>query len=170
MNQSLTKNDILRLIKQRDKSIVFRKPKKSSKSSPVWEHFCIIVVNDIEQGFVCCDHCKELLVYRQRDGTTSMAKHKRSCHASLTSSSSCSDGQLSVTQYFTSSKSSNVPKGIKDKIKLACTEFTALDCRAFELVTGEGFLKMAQSIFDAGRYFSHLSNINVKELIPSPIT
>ncbi|CAF1440028.1 unnamed protein product [Rotaria sordida] len=163
MNQSLTKNDILRLIKQRDKSIVFRKPKKSSKSSPVWEHFCIIVVNDIEQGFVCCDHCKELLVYRQRDGTTSMAKHKRSCHASLTSSSSCSDGQLSVTQYFTSSKSSNVPKGIKDKIKLACTEFTALDCRAFELVTGEGFLKMAQSIFDAGRYFSHLSNINVKD-------
>ncbi|CAF4085749.1 unnamed protein product [Rotaria sordida] len=170
MNQSLTKNDILRLIKQRDKSIVFRKPKKSSKSSPVWEHFCIIVVNDIEQGFVCCDHCKELLVYRQRDGTTSMAKHKRSCHASLTSSSSCSDGQLTVTEYFISSKSSNVPKRIKDKIKLACTEFTALDCRAFELVTGEGFLKMAQSIFDAGRYFSHLSNINVKKLIPSPIT
>ncbi|CAF5078998.1 unnamed protein product, partial [Rotaria sp. Silwood1] len=29
---------------------------------------------------------------------------------------------------------------------------------------------MAQSIFDAGRCFSHLSNINVKELIPSPIT
>jgi hypothetical protein len=53
---------------------------------------------------------------------------------------------------------------------MACTEFTALDCRAFELVSGEGFLKMAQSIFDAGRYFNNLSNIDVKQLIPSPIT
>ncbi|CAF5078985.1 unnamed protein product [Rotaria sp. Silwood1] len=113
MNQSLTKNDILILIKQRDKSIAFRKPKKSSKSSSVWKHFFIIVVNDIEQ---------------------------------------------------------DVPKRIKDKIKLACTEFTAVDCLAFELVTGEGFFKMAQSIFDAGRCFNHLSNVDVKELIPSPIT
>ncbi|CAF4940274.1 unnamed protein product [Rotaria sp. Silwood1] len=157
MNPSLTKNDILRLIKQRDKSIVFRKPKKSSKSSPVWEHFCIIVVNDIEQAFVCCDHCKELLVYRQRDGTTSMTKHKRSCHASLTSSSSCSDGQLTVIEYFTSSKSPNVSKTIKDKIKLACTEFTALDCRPFELVTGEGFLKKAQSLSYCGLALRHVT-------------
>ncbi|CAF3827344.1 unnamed protein product [Rotaria sp. Silwood1] len=29
---------------------------------------------------------------------------------------------------------------------------------------------MAQSIFDAGRCFNHLSNVDVKELIPSPIT
>ncbi|CAF2097295.1 unnamed protein product [Rotaria magnacalcarata] len=42
--------------------------------------------------------------------------------------------------------------------------------RAFETVTGVGFLKMVQSIFDAGRYFSRTSNVSVKEIIPSPIT
>ncbi|CAF2144994.1 unnamed protein product [Rotaria magnacalcarata] len=61
-------------------------------------------------------------------------------------------------------------KELKEKVKLACTEFTALDCRAFELVSGEGFLKMAQTIFDAGRCFRHLAQVNVNELIPSPIT
>ncbi|CAF4746007.1 unnamed protein product, partial [Rotaria magnacalcarata] len=51
-----------------------------------------------------------------------------------------------------------------------CTEFVALDSRAFELVSGDGFFKMAQSVFDAGKYFNASSNIGVKELIPSPIT
>ncbi|CAF4733709.1 unnamed protein product, partial [Rotaria sp. Silwood2] len=99
-----------------------------------------------------------------------MAKHKRACHSSLTNSSDGSHSQLKVTDYYRSSNNSNVPKRIKEKIKMACTEFTALVCRAFELVTGEGFLKMAQSIFDAGRCFNHLAQVNVSELIPSPIT
>ncbi|CAF4131697.1 unnamed protein product [Rotaria sordida] len=170
MNQLLKKNDIVNLIKQHDKSIVFRKPKKSLKSSPVWKHFSVVVVNNIEQEFVCCDNCKDLLVYQQRDGTTSMTKHKRACHDSITISSSCSNNQLKVTEYYTSSKSSDIPKRIKEKIRMACTEFTALDCRAFELVTGEGFLKMAQNIFDADRCFNHLSNVKINQLIPSPIT
>ncbi|CAF1920351.1 unnamed protein product [Rotaria magnacalcarata] len=42
--------------------------------------------------------------------------------------------------------------------------------RAFEMVTGVGLLKMVQSIFDAGRYFSRTSHVSVKEIIPSPIT
>ncbi|CAF1102525.1 unnamed protein product [Rotaria magnacalcarata] len=154
MNQLLKKNDIVALMKQHDESIALRKPKKSQKSSEVWEYFWIIVVN----------------VYRQRVGTTLMAKHKRACYGSSTTSNDCLDNQLKVTEYYASSKCSEIPKRIKEKVKLACTEFTALDCRAFQLVSGEGFLKMAQTIFDAGRCFSHLAQVNVNELIPSPIT
>ncbi|CAF1369864.1 unnamed protein product [Adineta steineri] len=53
---------------------------------------------------------------------------------------------------------------------MGCTELTASDCRAFKLVSDEGFFKMTQSIFDAGRYFNNLSNTNINQLIPTPIT
>jgi hypothetical protein len=53
---------------------------------------------------------------------------------------------------------------------MACTEFTALGSRAFELVAGDGFLKLAQCIFDADKNFNISSNVNVEQLIPSPIT
>ncbi|CAF4298297.1 unnamed protein product, partial [Rotaria magnacalcarata] len=130
----------------------------------------IIVINGVEQQFVSCDRCKKLLIYRQRDGTTSMAKHKRACYGSLTTSNGCVDNQSNVTEYYASSKCSEIPKRIKEKVKLTCTEFTALDCRAFELVPGEDFLKIVHTISDAGRCFSHLARVNVNELIPSPIT
>ncbi|CAF5218289.1 unnamed protein product [Rotaria magnacalcarata] len=78
--------------------------------------------------------------------------------------------QTQVTEYYSSKKSHSVPKIIREKVKIACTEFTALDSRAFEMVTGVGLLKMVQSIFDAGRYFSRTSHVSVKEIIPSPIT
>ncbi|CAF4814197.1 unnamed protein product, partial [Rotaria socialis] len=93
-------------------------------------------------------------------------------HASDTDNTSAKDlvKQTQVTEYYSSKKSHSVPKIIREKVKIACTEFTALDSRAFETVAGDGFLKMIQSIFDAGRYFSPTSNVSVKDIIPSPIT
>ncbi|CAF3415914.1 unnamed protein product [Rotaria socialis] len=46
--------------------------------------------------------------------------------------------QTKVTEYYASSQTLTIPKKIKEKVKIACTEFTALDCRAFEVVSGEG--------------------------------
>ncbi|CAF4769157.1 unnamed protein product, partial [Rotaria socialis] len=40
-----------------------------------------------------------------------------------------------------------IPKKIKEKVKIACTEFTALDCRAFEVVSGEGFYEIGTIYF-----------------------
>ncbi|CAF3751948.1 unnamed protein product, partial [Rotaria magnacalcarata] len=111
-----------------------------------------------------------------RDGTASLAKHKRPCqttdHASDTDNTSVKHlvKQTQVAEYYSSKKSHSVPKTIREKVKIACTEFTALDSRAFETVTGVEFLKMVLSIFDAGRCFSPTSNVSVKEIIPSPIT
>lgn len=64
----------------------------------------------------------------------------------------------------------SIPWRIQGKIKLACTKLTSLDCRTFELVNDEGFLRMAQSILEAERYFTQSSQVNINELIPSPIT
>ncbi|CAF5222192.1 unnamed protein product, partial [Rotaria magnacalcarata] len=125
---------------------------------------------------VCCKKCKQLLAYRSRDDTASLAKHKRSCqttdHASDTDNTSVKHlvKQTQVAEYYSSKKSHSVPKKIREKVKIACTEFTALDSRAFETVAGVEFLKMVLSIFDAGRCFSPTSNVSVKEIIPSPIT
>jgi len=170
MNLLLNKNQIADMIKNHDKSIKFHKPKKSLKSSAVWESFSIVVVNDVQQEIACCDECKMLLIYRQKDGTNSLAKHKRSCQCGEINSTTSSINQTKVTEFYSSSKTYNIPKKIKEKVKMACTEFIALDSRAFELVSGEGFLQMAQSIFDAGKQFNPTSCVNVKEFIPSPIT
>lgn len=170
MSQLLNKNEVTRLIKQNDKSVVFRKRKKNDKSSPMWDYFTVIVVNDIEQQLVCCDNCQELLVYRVHDGTKSMLKHHRSCHGQTSRPQKYSNTSVKLTEYFTSSNNSNVPRRISEKVKMACTEFVAIDCRPFELVDGEGFLKVVQSIFDAGRYFGLTSNINIKDLVPSSVT
>ncbi|CAF3277308.1 unnamed protein product [Rotaria socialis] len=147
MNVLLKKNEIIDLIKQQDESVIFQKPKQTSKSSSVWEHFSLIVVNKIKQEMIICDNCKDLLTYRQKDGTTSMAKHFRSCHSDAANARSCLNKQTKVTEYYASSQTLTIPKKIKEKVKIACTEFTALDCRAFEVVSGEGFYEIGTIYF-----------------------
>jgi DNA-directed RNA polymerase subunit M/transcription elongation factor TFIIS len=81
---------------------------------------------------VSCDKCKHLLVYRQKDGTASLAKNQRSCqHDEITSSTDLSN-QTKVTEYYSSLRSHNISKNIKEKVKMACTEFAVLDSRSFE--------------------------------------
>ncbi|CAF4962143.1 unnamed protein product [Rotaria socialis] len=80
----------------------------------------------------------------------------------------CLKKQTKVTEYYASSQALTIPKKIKEKVKIACTEFTALDCRAFEVVSGEGFKKLTQSIFDAGRHTRNSSSFNITHLILSP--
>ncbi|CAF5179669.1 unnamed protein product [Rotaria magnacalcarata] len=92
---------------------------------------------------VCCEKYKQLLAYRSRDGAASLAKHKCSC-------------QTTDHAFDTD----NTPAQVEQSD----------NSRAFETVTGVGLLKMVQSIFDAGRYFSRTSHVSVKEIIPSPIT
>jgi hypothetical protein len=137
----LKKNEIAKLMKNHDKSITFNKPKKTPKSSPVWEYFSIVVVDNVEQEMARCTKCEQLLTYRQKDGTTSLAKHQRSCQDPVTTTTSSSTDQTKVTEYYSLSKPIDIPKKIKEQVKMACTEFTALDLRAFEIVAGDGFEK-----------------------------
>jgi predicted nucleic acid-binding Zn ribbon protein len=114
------KNELATLIKNHNTSITFLKPQKSLKSSPVWEYFSIVLVNNVKQDMVCCDKCKHLLVYRQKDGTASLAKHKRSCQVDEAASSTDLSNQTKVTEYYSSLKSYEISKKIKEKVKIAC--------------------------------------------------
>ncbi|CAF0989787.1 unnamed protein product [Rotaria magnacalcarata] len=131
MNLFEKKKKIAYLMKNEDKSIAFYKPEKSLKSYPVWESFNIVVINNVRQEMVCCEKCKQLLAYRARDGTPSLAKHQRSCQttddASDTDNRSVKDlvKQTQVTEYCSSKTSHSVPIIIREKVKIACTEFTA---------------------------------------------
>ncbi|CAF3417542.1 unnamed protein product [Rotaria socialis] len=170
MDKSTKKTRIQQLINDDSKSISFFKPKESPKRSIVWQSFSIICVDGKKQEIVSCDKCKQLMAYRARDGTNSLARHTRSCKNESSIPSSNSSNQNQVTDYFSSSKTSIIPKKIKDRVKIGCVEFIALDSRPFETVSGEGFMKLAQSLFDAGKYFSPTSTVNLKDLIPSPVT
>ncbi|CAF1989532.1 unnamed protein product [Rotaria magnacalcarata] len=170
MDKSTKKTIIQQLINDDSKSISYFKPKESPKRSIVWQSFSIICVDGKKQEIVSCDKCKQLMAYRARDGTNSLARHTRSCKNESSISSSNSSNQNQVTDYFSSSKTSIIPKKIKDRVKIARVEFIALDSRPFETVFGEGFMKLAQSLFDAGKYFSSTSTVNLKDSIPSPVT
>ncbi|CAF3641083.1 unnamed protein product [Rotaria socialis] len=135
-------------MEKNDESLSFHKPKQHSKSSLMWNYFKIVVINNVKQDMLNTIGPVKVILLIQ----TQLFN------------------QTQVTEYYSSSKSHGISKKFKEKVKLACTEFVALDSRAFELVSGDGFFKMAQSVFDAGKYFNASSNIDVKELIPSPIT
>ncbi|CAF2985459.1 unnamed protein product [Rotaria socialis] len=54
---------------------------------------------------MCCEKCKQLLAYTPRDGTASLAKHKRSCQTTDHTSVKDSVKQTQVTEYYSSKKS-----------------------------------------------------------------
>ncbi|CAF4710290.1 unnamed protein product, partial [Rotaria magnacalcarata] len=58
----------------------------------------------------------------------------------------------------------------KKKVLNATVELVATDNRAFELVGGNGFINLAQTIFDVGQQMSKSQNINVSDLLPHPTT
>ena len=133
------KNKVANLIKMNDKSITFYKPKNSLNQSSVWECFNIIVLNNIQQELVCCVKCNQLLVYRQRHGTSSLVKHKRSCEKV----NHCSNSNLfhqQVTKYYSLSNLLRIPKIIKEKVKIGREEFAALASRPIEVISGDGWL------------------------------
>ena len=49
-------------------------------------------------------------------------------------------------------------------------ELVATDNREFELVAGDGFINLAQTILDVGKQLPKSHNLDVYDLIPHPIT
>ncbi len=89
----------------------------------MWEYFSIVMIDNVGQEMVCCDKCKHLLIYRQKGGTTPLAKHHKSCQVPMPILNSDPAGQTKVTECYSSSKPSSIPKKLKEKVKMACTEF-----------------------------------------------
>jgi Hermes transposase DNA-binding domain len=162
---SFTKEDIIKLIKDNDSNITFVKPQPTS-SSQVWSNFTHVYYKNVQQKFVSCDVCKEILSHISSNGTSSMTKHQKSC----TKIMSFNNEHKKINEYFNSTKSQSVPRKIKERITSACTEFAILDNRPFHMFGGGGFTNFSQIIFDAGKILHNMSNINIGDLLPNPRT
>ncbi len=166
-NPLLTKQNIIKLIRNNDSCISFLKPKAlSSEVSQVWSSFSYVYFKNYKQNFVSCDNCKDILHHTPSNGTSSMTKHKKSCTKVVTNNGE----HRSIKEYFGTTTSQSIPRRIKEKITTACTEFTILDNRPFQLICGDGFINLAEAIFDVGKNISNLSKFNIVDLLPNPTT
>ncbi|CAF1474534.1 unnamed protein product [Rotaria sordida] len=136
-------------------------------SSPLWEHFHQIFVNNSQQQFVSCNECKTLLAFTSTNGTNNLKSHLNSC--SRTTAQLNDSNQTTVHEFYSSTKKIKISKKIKLSVVQACTEFSALDARAFDTMKGYGFQNLAQVLFDAGRSFAN-SSIQVQDVLPHPTT
>jgi hypothetical protein len=169
MQKSLKREYLERLILKDDPSIILTKPKKTPKSSKLWDLFHQIFHNHSLQEYISCDTCKILLKHRSVDGTGVMSTHALACKKGIQSPASCSSP---LTTYFApiSNSTRRIPPHLKKAITKACSEFAAIDMRAFETVAGDGFINMVQTIFNAGRTLATESNFDIKRLLPDPTT
>ncbi|CAF2573675.1 unnamed protein product [Rotaria sp. Silwood2] len=164
-DSSLTKEKIIQLIKNDDASLTFVKPKTSS--SAAWSSFSYIFISNRKKDFVCCDKCKDVLHHKSESGTSNMIKHIKSCQ---TTSKAIPNASLTIKEYLRPKTVQPIPKIFKEKITNATAEFVALDNRAFGLVSGDGFINLAQTIFNVGQNLSKTPDVNVLDLIPNPRT
>ncbi|CAF1460760.1 unnamed protein product [Rotaria sordida] len=165
------KRDIERLIEEKNTSISYVKPKETQNMSKCWSQFSQIYIANIKQDFIICDSCKSILVYKSSTGSGCMISHSRSCQTKEKHSDS-SDQQRKINHYYklTSSGKNNVPKRIKNGITSACVEFVVQDGRAFHLLEGSGFVRLAKQLFNAGKLMSSTTTIEIEDLLPDPTT
>ena len=163
----LHKERILKLIQTHDTNITYVKP--TTASSLVWKKFSYVHINNKNQNFVSCDTCKDILHHKSIDGTSSMMKHLRSCDANTKSKNKNNDG-IPIKEYFSPQKTRSVPSRFTNKVLQVTTELVVMDCRAFELITGSGFLSFTQVVFDVGHAIFNAQKIDVSELLPHPTT
>lgn len=169
----LNKKDIERLVLENSTSISYTKPNESSKTkfSKHWDSFSQINISNVKQEYIVCDHCKTILVYKSSTGSGCMISHLRFCQSKLKQLNSSGE-QQTINNYYksTSNEKKEIPKHIKRAITKSCVEFVAEDGRAFHLLQGTGFARLAKELFDSGRRLSSSTNVNIEDLLPVPST
>lgn len=120
-------------------------------------------VQDQDENFipyVQCVHCRQVLAYDSRStGTRSISYHARSCKKP-------SGTNQDIARMFRNN--SSVPSETKKSFIDACVKFCSTDMRPFEIVKGEGFANLCQTLLDIGRRSA--TPIESTELIPDPTT
>ncbi|CAM4943054.1 unnamed protein product [Rotaria socialis] len=85
-----------------------------------------------------------------------MMKHKNSCKKIVVHK----NDNTNIKDYFCRTTREINSRKVKEKVVNACAEFIALDNRPFYLISGKGFINLAQRIFDidlsATYYYSYL--------------
>lgn len=165
----LTRKELEQLIADDDTSIRFAKKKANLNSSYLWEYFHIIYVNNHQQPFVSCNSCKVILAFTSANGTNNLKSHLKSCSKATATYPSAPFEQKTIHSFYSSSKPVKISKTIRTSVMQACSEFAALDGRAFATMKGTGFQNLAQVLFDAGRSLSN-SSIQIEDILPHPTT
>lgn len=98
-----------------------------------------------------------------------MPTHAFACKKGIQCPASCSSP---LTAYFAPipNSSRRIPPHLREAVTKACSEFAAVDMRAFEIVAGDGFINMVQTIFNAGHALATESDFDIKRLLPDPTT
>ena len=161
-----TAKELEKLITSNDSSIKFVEKKTTLKSSECWQYFHIIFVNDHRQQYVACNNCKKLLVHSSSNGTNNLRSYINSCFKMNKPTILC---QKTIGDFYITSKQSATPKRTKLSITEACTEFCALDGRAFDVMMSDGFKNLVKALYDAGRS-TNKSSIDIIDLLPHPTT
>ena len=73
MEKMLKKEELEKRIRKEDPLIVLKKPKKTTKSSKLWDSFHQVFHNGTLQEYISYDACKMLLKHRSADGTGIMS-------------------------------------------------------------------------------------------------
>jgi hypothetical protein len=163
----LTRKELEKLIDERHESVKLVQKKKTVHSSQLWEHFHQVLVNNEQQQFVSCNDCKMLLAFQSMNGTNNLKSHLKSCTKPKLKIDDLN--QTTVHDFYSSEKKIKIPGKVKSAVLEAAAEFSALDGRAFETISGAGFQNLAQVLFDAGRLCNN-SSIQIKDILPHPTT
>ncbi|CAM4970168.1 unnamed protein product [Rotaria socialis] len=132
-----SKKELQTLIKDDDLSIRFVPKKENAESSECWNSFHHIFVHNVQQQFVSYNTCKELFMYSSLNGTNTLRSHVNPL---------------------------NVSKKTKTNIIEACTEFCALDGRAFDVTRGVGFQNLVKILVEISKSISRLHSHKQQKL------
>jgi Hermes transposase DNA-binding domain len=116
----------------------------NSKRPDVWKKFCFVHKRDgnrhvfQKSEFVACMACKSVYTFTAATGTSTMSQHK--C------SSVVPDAGM-MREYCTLGKPSARDK---NRVTTALADFCAMDLRPFNIVAGQGFKMLLQTILDVG--------------------
>ncbi|CAF3203692.1 unnamed protein product [Rotaria sp. Silwood2] len=159
---SLSKSDIEKLIRNRDPSISYAKPKKPF--SEHWNNYSQVFVNGIPPHYIFCSNCENLLAWKTGDGSTNLKKHSQYCRDKFPGN------QQLLTKFMSSNNGNNerLIRMIKKDLITAAAEFCAIDNRPFSLIQGNGFQHLANAMYGAGRALSAFTPI--ESLLPDRTT
>lgn len=132
---------------------------KEAKKSDVWNRFCEVVDTSTlsPSGYVQCKSCKSFFSYNaSKTGTSHLIRHK------CKSVTEC----CSIKSFFPENKSA-VPASVKETMTSACVRWCAKNMRPYDVVSDDGFLKLADHLIAAGARYG---NISAKDLLPHPTT
>lgn len=144
-------------IKKGDAKVV----RKADQKSKVWDTFGQVVLSDdTVVDYVMCFHCEALYKYDgHKTGTSNLLRH--SCRGSAAQSNKSPTPASAGQPLMSSFLKGTVPLHAKSKLVDDFVEFGCADLRPFDIVSGKGFMQVAQGLVNIGARFGpvHINSV-----------